>query len=136
MLPPVLVLRPSRGLLVWLLLLHLLALLAVWVTPGPALAKGVACAVIVAGLAWSLRRELRREGDRLTPLTLTKWRLRTIHGTEDAELVDARIFRRLVILQFRDGDRRRRFVTVAADAVDAETHRKLRAALTTGGHDR
>ena len=136
MLPPVLVLRPSRGLLVWLLLIHLLALLAVGGTPGPALARGVVSAVIVASLAWSLRRELRRGGSRLTPLTLMKWRLQTIHGTEDAELVDARIFRRLVVLQYRIGDRRRRFVTVAADAVDEETHRKLRAALTTGGHDR
>ena len=136
MLPPVLVLRPSRALLVWVVVIHLLALLAVGVTPGPASARAVLSGVIVVALAWSLRCELRRGGDRLTPLTLTKWRLRTIRGTEDAELVDARVFRRLVILRFRIGDRRRRFVTVAADAVDEETHRKLRAALTTGGYER
>ena len=136
MLPPVLVLRPSRVLLVWVVVIHLLALLAVGVTPEPASARAILSGVIVVTLAWSLRCELRRGGDRLTPLTLTKWRLRTIRGTEDAELVDARVFRRLVILRFRIGDRRRRFVTVAADAVDEETHRKLRAALTTGGYER
>jgi lysylphosphatidylglycerol synthetase-like protein (DUF2156 family) len=132
MLPPTLQLKPSRWLLIWLVTLHLLAV-------GAVIYSGLAWAirlplllVLLAGGTLAIRREWRRSGQQLVPVTLTQWQITSINGTEEVALRDALVFRHLVILYFSyPGKRWSRPVLVAEDAVSTDTHRRLRAVLNT-----
>ncbi len=131
---PVLELKPSRWLLGWLVAIHGLAVVAVWLAALPSGWRLALLLLVGASAMVSARREWQRRGEMLIPQTLTRWRVGAINqqGVE-AELLDARVFRHVVMLRFRiDGRWWPRTIVVASDAVDADTHRRLRAALTTG----
>ncbi len=135
---PVLALKPSRWLLGWLAVIHGLAAVAIWLAVLPTGWQLSLLALIGVSLVVSMLRELRRGGEMLIPQTLTQWRLRAISkGEVEAELLDAQVFRHVVILRFSVAGRWwPRPVVVVSDAVDADSHRRLRAALTAGGMQR
>ena len=128
---PVLELKPSRWLLGWIAVIHLLAGAAVWVAVLSLGLRWLLLAGVGTSLLVLLQRELGRRGDVLVPRTLTRWRLQSIKGKEtEADLLDVRVFRYLVILHFGIvGQRWSRLIPIAADAVPADSHRRLRAAL-------
>ncbi len=130
--PPPLRLRASPALQTWLAGLHLLALVAIWLA---ALPLGVAVLLsigVLASLLHGLWRERRRNGWVLEPQRDGRWRLRGPGGDpeETAILLEAQVYRYLVILRFGvEGRRRPRVITITADAVPADVHRRLRAWL-------
>ena len=129
MLPPPLHLNPSRWIILWLVAIHALAAAAVAVSSVGWLLRLVLVLMGLGSLVFAVRRELQRRGEEFLPVTLTKWRIRSINGSEKVELTDARVFRPIVLLCFRS-QRRQRWVAVARDAVSGDVHRRLRAALT------
>ena len=131
MLPPSLLLKPSRWILLWLGLIHVFAAAAVMLSTLPASMEISLVLLVFVSLMITVNGELRRRDEELVPVTLTEWRIRSINGTEQAELIDVRVFRHVVMLRFRSSLRRwSGWRAIAEDAVPNDVHRRLRAALT------
>lgn len=132
---PVLELKPSRWILGWLGIIHGLAGAAVGLATLSIGWRFALLGVVAVSLAISLALEWLRDGQLLVPQTLTRWWLGSINkGKVQADLIDAQVFRHVVILHFRVFGRWwPRTIVVASDAVDADSHRRLRAALKTEG---
>lgn len=123
-------LSPSRILTAWLVFLHAAVLLAVWMADIPAWLQILAAATVVVNLGFSLLQDRRRAGERLIPLSSTRWQRVTQAGTESLFLNRAHVFRYLVILDFkRSGGGRNYRLPVLSDAVTPRAHRRLRKAM-------
>ena len=134
---PAIVLRPghSRALAVFIVSIHLSAILALWATPTWLLAKtGVTFLVLTSlGVTWSLHV------DPLLHWAVTEacwnsddsWRLRFADGSERAAelLPSSYVSLRLVVLSFRCGTWCRSALVLPWDRVDSETLRRLRVRL-------
>ena len=136
MLPPRLELRPSRGLLTWTGALHLLTAVVIFLVPISALLKTFGYLIILSSQWFYFRRDYQRHGccsfSELRPQNLKHWHLIKSNGTEiKAELHQHQVFRFLVILHFILDSGKRCLVLIPEDALDKDSHRRLRAVLKT-----
>ncbi len=129
-------LRASRRLALFLLATHAGAAACLLVAHLPPWAQGVG----VLTVAFSLVRELRRHVLRRHPRSVVRLLAGTdgewILGLADGSAVTAErlpgalVYPSLVVLHLRTEDPRRRWsIPVAGDALDAESHRRLRVRL-------
>ena len=131
MLPPRLELRPSRWLLAWILLLHLLTAIVIFAVPLPWAGKTACYLAIAISLWFYYRRDYRGACSELRPQNMKHWRLLR-HGVElEAELSRYQVFRFLVILGFTLDSGKRCVVLIPEDAMEKDSHRRLRSALRT-----
>jgi len=139
-LPPRLELRPSRWLLIWTVALHLLTAIVISLVPLTALLKTLGYIIIASSLWFYFRRDYQSHGrcsySELRPQNIKRWHLMKSSGTElKAELLHHQVFRYLIVLHFKLDSGKRCLVLISEDALDKESHRRLRAALRTGnGH--
>lgn len=134
MLPPRLELRPSRGLLIWTGVLHLLTAIVIFFLPLTAWVKTLGYGSIVSSLWLYIRRDFQCYGrcsfSELRPQNIKHWHLIKCSGTElKAELHHHQVFRFLVVLEFMLDSGKRCLVLIPEDSLDKDSHRRLRAAL-------
>ena len=122
---------------VWRIATHLLVAAAIALARLPTPLAAMLLLVVAASLWLGLRREQRRGRWVLTPLTADDWHLRYHDREERGRVCGGRVFRHLVTLRFRvEGRRWPRTIAIAADAVPADVHRRLRAWLNLREGDR
>jgi hypothetical protein len=135
-LPPRLELRPSRALFVWTVTLHLLTAIVIFLVPLHAFVKVIGSGLMVASLWLYVQRDYLCQGrcsfSELRVQSLEQWQLfNSDNDVQEAQLDHYQVFRFLVILDFRLDSGKHCRVLVPEDAVDKDTHRRLRAALQT-----
>ncbi len=128
-----LILRPSRSLKVFSVLLYCLAVVVIMVLPASLLVKALLLLVVAASLLWHWRTARHCKVLQLIPETAEEpWRLFVKdRGWVTAQLRGSQVARYLVILYFKLENDRRCTVLVPADAVDGNMHRRLRTMLLT-----
>jgi predicted cobalt transporter CbtA len=124
-------LSPSRFLLILTVLLHMAAAAAVLSSGLPYGLKGFLLSVLLLSGGLSCR-DGRRRGRALLRERGTDWWLETAGHAGAVELVQARIWRYLVVMDFRgdlDGRVWRQRLVVFPDAVGEDDFRRLRVSL-------
>ncbi len=133
MLPSILDLKPSRQLRYWTLGIHLFAAVLILLLPLTPLLKSLFVVVTLTGL-WLQYKKLF-----LTPKNIVRaiyiqnpesWRLKMADGgAETARLEHSIVFPRLIVLYLRRENGKIRSLLIPRDALPADQHRRLRAAL-------
>jgi toxin CptA len=138
--PLVLALRPSRILIALLALVHLGAVILLWLLPWPLAIRLAVISLLIANLLWVLRRLPGVRGPRNLQcaewLGDGRWLLHGFGGESfEAELqADSFVHPVLVVLNFRlRGSRAGRSLVLFRDALERETLRRLRVRLGSEG---
>jgi len=133
MLPSTLDLKPSRQLRYWTIGIHLFAAILILLLPLTPLLKSLFVVVILTGL-WLQYKTLF-----LTPKNIVRaiyiqnpesWHLKMADGgAETSRLEHSIVFPRLIVLYLRRENGNIRSLLIPRDALPADQHRRLRAAL-------
>lgn len=126
------VLRPSRGLTLYLWVLYLLACSAtILATPLPLWLLPLT--LLGAGPALRFLQRRLRAGPHALSVGEQGWRLHFGDGERRAELYQAHLQPWLLALWFRLEDGRRQKLLICADQLDREVFRRLRVAVRFAG---
>jgi toxin CptA len=139
--PLALEIRPSRLLALYVLCVHAIAMLVVFVLPISLWLKCGLLFVLTMSCALTYRRRVglrsRHSIMGLNRSTDGIWRIQLGDGTvhEVVLLPDSYLHPELLILNFRVGKRRRRSVVLLRDSADCTCLRHLRVALAMGARE-
>jgi hypothetical protein len=128
-------LRPSRFMMGFLLLTHLVALLLTMTLPLQWWAQGLIVLIVLSSLVYSIQKQVYYKTRKAIRQFRTDegkvWYLTETNGTEltVSLMGDSLVIMGLLVLNFRLENKSKRSIVVFKDAVDAATFRQLRVIL-------